>query len=90
MRKLPRAGAEPAGVNVADVRPGRYSLRGDVVDVVEVKPGATPRRALVIYVIREKNRPRGAIEVGDRGALGIVNFAGWATPIGRKGAKKKR
>ncbi len=41
-------------MNVVDVRPGRYDLRGDVVDVVAIDPGATPRSAHVRYVLREK------------------------------------
>jgi hypothetical protein len=75
-------------VNVEDVRPGRYKIRGDVVDVEKVRPGKTLRSARVEYVLREKVRPRGALNIGERGELGIVNLAAWATPIA--GGKHKR
>ncbi len=63
------------------VRPGRYTVRGDVVDVVAVRPGKTKRQAMVEFILRQKVRPRGALDVGDRGELGIVNFAAWAKPV---------
>lgn len=72
-------------MNVEDVRPGRYEMRGDIVDVEKVHPGNTPRSARVEYVLRKKVRPRGALNVGERGELGIVNFAAWATPIPKRG-----
>jgi hypothetical protein len=55
-------------------------VRGDVVDVVAVRPGKTKRQTMVEFVLRKKVRPRGALDVGDRSELGIVSFAAWATP----------
>ena len=66
-------------IPIKDVAPGRYRLRGDVVDVVQLKPGLSARSTQVIYILREKVRLRGALEVGEEGMLGIVSFAGWAT-----------
>lgn len=71
-------------MTIADVKPGhRYSVRGDVVDVIEVVAGATPRAARVRFILREKARPRGALAVGDTGELGIVNFVSWGRHLGK-------
>jgi hypothetical protein len=72
-------------VKPEDVRPGRYTVRGDVVDVIAIDPGATLRSSRVRFILREKGRPAGALEVGEEGSLGIVNFAAWATPSPRLG-----
>jgi len=63
------------------IRPGRFTVRGDVVDVVKVRAGRTKRQATVEFILHKKARPRGALDVGDRGELGIVNFAAWAKPV---------
>lgn len=64
----------------ADVKPGIYNLRGDIVEVTRVEPGPSPRSAVVHYVLRKKRRSQGHLAVGDAHSLGVVNFAAWATP----------
>lgn len=57
-----------------------YNLRGDIVEVTELEAGKTPRGTTVHYILREKRRERGALDVGESGSMGIVNFASWASP----------
>lgn len=68
-------------MNVRDVVPGRYNVRGDILDVIAVERGATVRASRVRYILVEKVRPTGALNVGEEGTLGIVNFAAWARPL---------
>lgn len=57
-----------------------YNLRGDIVEVTELEPGKTPRGTTVYFILRKKTRERGALDVGESGSMGIVNFASWAAP----------
>jgi hypothetical protein len=68
-------------MNVAQVVPGFYNLRSDIVEVVRIAKGKTPRSATVHYVVRAKNRPRSHLDAGDAATMGIANFASWATPV---------
>jgi hypothetical protein len=71
-------------MTIEEVKAGyRYAVRGDVVDVIEVRAGATPRAARVCFVLRKKARPHSALDVGDTGELGIVNFVSWGRYIGK-------
>lgn len=63
-------------VSIKDVRRGRYIIRGDVVDVVEIV--GEKRRARVRYRLVVKGRSTGRVAVGALAELGIVNFARWA------------
>lgn len=78
-------------MTIGEVNAGhRYAVRGDVVDVIEIVQGATPRAARVRFILREKARPLGALAVGETGELGIVNFASWGRHLGKSPATTRR
>ena len=71
-------------MTLGDVKEGfRYIVRGDTLDVTSVIPGKTARSARVRFIVVKKSRPKGALEVGEAGELGIVNFVSWGRLLGK-------